>query len=133
MTKYIDPLTQQERTITDADYQNPVDPRLAASVLPSASLNEKITELSELTDSVLAYVDSRQIKQPIVERLAKATHELLALLRHGAVPICKTCEGRGWVMAFEYRNLGGGLSLGGSWNEPCPTCQPRHGSATKET
>lgn len=37
---------------------------------------------------------------------------------------CLTCQGRGWVMCSESRDLGNGLGSGGAWNEPCPVCHP---------
>ncbi len=37
-------------------------------------------------------------------------------------PRCHTCQGRGWIMKSETKDLGGGLGSGGSWNEPCPEC-----------
>jgi hypothetical protein len=52
--------------------------------------------------------------QPGVERL-----------RASGAAICARCNGRGWVMASEHHDLGGGLSSGGSWNEPCPVCALR--------
>jgi hypothetical protein len=50
--------------------------------------------------------------------------EAALLLREGQESVCKTCQGRGWIMRSETRDLGNGLGAGGVWNAPCPDCKP---------
>ena len=60
--------------------------------------------------------------------------ELEAILVPSPPVICRTCQGRGWIMKSEQRDFGNGLGAGGSWNALCPDCdraaasvlRPRH-------
>lgn len=55
-------------------------------------------------------------------RCAELRAEVAALRAQKSEP-CKRCDGRGWIMGGFSKDLGGGLSAGGSWNEPCPDCK----------
>ncbi len=54
------------------------------------------------------------------EEVARLRAELAARDRH----LCKTCNGRGWVMEYHSIDYGGGLGAGGASNAPCPECKP---------
>ena len=66
--------------------------------------------------------------------ISECADELEAILVPSPPVICRTCQGRGWIMKSEQRDFGNGLGAGGSWNALCPDCdraaasvlRPRH-------
>lgn len=54
---------------------------------------------------------------------------VLASLAGRPQEMCSTCHGRGWIMKSNHQHLQG-VSMGASWNEPCPDCGPLAGRDT---
>ncbi len=56
----------------------------------------------------------------LVAEISRLRAELAERDRH----VCKTCNGRGWVMEYHSIDYGGGLGAGGASNSPCPEYKP---------